>query len=186
MTLNRNVYRLLAWGGIALVGAATLLQVVRGDWAGTLVLLLFFGLSVAFVLLRRRLPNLFDLLFVVAAVVNAAGYAWNLFDRVVFYDELVHLYTPFAFSLGMAFLAYRSLLVEFQRHSVVFVLAVGSFGLSVGALWELFEWYVLRMDLTIADTISDLAMDAIGSLTAGVMAAATLGRTRRRRHRTTG
>ena len=49
-----------------------------------------------------------------------------------------------------------------------YVCAIASFGLAIGALWETFEWFVLRR---LMDPVNDLMMDTIGAVVAGLLAA---------------
>lgn len=170
MRLQNQLYLVLAWCGIALIGVAAVVMAVRGDWLAAAVLLLFLGLSVAFVLLRRALPNLFDLLFVLASMVNAAGYVWDLFTGVVYYDEVAHAFTSFALAMALGFLVYRTMALHFAEHGWLFVIAAASLALSLGVLWEIFEFYT-GLALDIRDTITDLIADTLGALAGGLVAA---------------
>lgn len=64
------------------------------------IVAVFLGLLFAHLLRENPRPNLFDLLFVLAALVGAMGYALNLFSRVGPYDELTHSFTTFSVSLA--------------------------------------------------------------------------------------
>jgi hypothetical protein len=138
--------------------------------------------SMAFVLREDRLPNLFDTLFVIAALVNAAGWVWNLFELPGPYDELVHAYTIFAITLALGWLAYASLFESFRAHHWLFMLVIASFGIAIGAVWEIVEWtadLLLRADVVknLHDTIVDLIVDSLGALLAGVASVWALTKT---------
>lgn len=162
-----------AWVGIGLIALAFVVAAAQGKWLGAAALVLYLAGSVAFVLWEERLPALFDLLFVLAALLNAAGWVWNWFRDVWFYDEVVHGYTIFAITLSLGFLAYHALWGEMREHAWLSVLAVASFGLAIGALWELVEWGMMAVNfikpLTLRDTMVDLVADSIGALIAGCL-----------------
>lgn len=56
--------------------------VVRSETTAVFIVAVFLGLLFAHLLRENPWPNLFDLLFVLAALVGAMGYALNLFSRV--------------------------------------------------------------------------------------------------------
>ena len=168
VSLDRKSYRTAAWIGIALLVPAIITAIVMEKWWGTLMLAAFLIASIAFVAFEDRLPALFDLLFVTAALVNALGWALDLYTRVPGYDEVAHAFTMFAITLSFGFLAYHSVRAHFQTRGALYVLAIASFGLAVGALWEMVEWtFIPRL----RDPVADLYMDAIGALAAGLLAA---------------
>lgn len=166
--LDRKSYRTAAWIGIALLVPAIVTAIVMEKWWGILMLAAFLIASIAFVAFEDRLPALFDLLFVAAALVNALGWAFDLYTRVPGYDDVAHAFTIFAVTLSLGFLAYHSVRAHFRGRGTLYVLAIASFGLSVGALWEMIEWAFIG---TLRDPVADLYMDAIGALAAGLLAA---------------
>lgn len=168
INLDGSWYRTAAWVGIAALVAAVVVTAVRGEWLGMVILAGFLVASVAFVVAEDRLPALFDLLFVLAAIFNAGGWVWNLYDRIAPYDEIAHAYTTFAITLSFGFLAYYAVREHFVRYEALFVLAIVSFGVAVGAVWEIVEWLCDIIHL-LSDTIIDLIMDTIGALAAGAV-----------------
>lgn len=164
---DNHIFRRIAWGGIGLTGAVLIATLWAGDGEAAAVLGLFLGLSVVFVTAEDRLPAVFDALFVGAAVLNAAGYAWQLFHRVPFYDEAVHFITTFAITLSLGFLTFHSMQVHFRQHGLLYVVVIASFGLSIGALWEVVEWSTGIID-NLHDTITDLIIDAVGATVAAL------------------
>lgn len=167
-------YRRLAWIGQGLLGLAVVWVIAQGQWPQALTLALFLGASIIFVLQEDRLPTLFDFLFVLAALLNAAGWAWGLFNKPGLYDEIVHGYTIFALTLAISFLVYGSMLEIFRQHTVLYLVTVISFGIAIGALWEVVEWTAEQLLSTqvipsLDDTITDLIMDTIGAVLAAVL-----------------
>lgn len=173
MRLAHHLYRSAAWGGCALIAIADLAMLAAGDMRAVVILTLFLGLSVYFTATHSQLPNLFDLLFVIASIVNAGGYVYGFFDTVRFYDDLAHLFTAFSGTMALGYLVFRSWAFEARRHVAVFIIATASFGLALGALWEIFEYVTGLIDGQ-GDTIGDLAVDAVGALAGGAVAAAAM------------
>lgn len=84
------------------------------------------------------------------------------------YDEIVHAFTMFAVTLALSFLAYSSMLTIFRDRKLLYLLTITSFGIAIGALWEITEWtagIVLSTEVigSLHDTIVDLIMDSLGS-----------------------
>lgn len=109
----------------------------------------------------------------IALLVNIAGYAWNLYDRLEWFDEVLHAYTTFALTLPVVLLLYDVTLKGIHSHPVLFVLTAASLGVFVGVLWEIAEWAYDQMVpenviLGKLDTIIDLVMDILGSVVAGI------------------
>jgi VanZ family protein len=118
---------------------------------------------------------------VIAALVNVAGYAWNLYDRWVWFDEILHAFTLFTLTLALALVLAGVVLTGVRQHAGLYVLVVLLIGLGIGALWEVAEWGYdhLRVPDVIqgkTDTIIDLIMDGLGALLAGVFSLALLRR----------
>lgn len=169
MRLDTQGYQIAGWIGAAALGVSIVVAAVMSKWWGAAELAATLGLAVAFLLWRRRLPSLFSLLFVTAALLNALGWVFDLWRRVPLYDESVHVYTTFTVSLALAFLAFYSVRVGFREHGMLFVISVASLGLAAGALWEIFEWSIgIRQALQ--EVIADLIADLIGATIAGFFA----------------
>jgi hypothetical protein len=172
MPLENKAYVAAAWLGIVLLAGACVFVLLKGNWFGGLLLAVFLVASVAFVVFDEELPGLFDLLFVAAAIVNAAGWVWDLYGRIPGYDEIAHLYTSFAVTLSLGHLVYRRVRAPFREHRLHFVLVIASFGISLGAFWEIFEWLVLK---ELQNPVVDIIMDSLGAVLAGIAAAVSLG-----------
>ena len=143
--------------------------VVLGDLTAALIVAVFLVLSFAHLLRTDRRPAVFDVLFALAALAGALGYTLDLFGEIVPYDELTHAFTTFSVSLAFYFLFYRGAVPE--RRAVALATSVFTLGVSVGAYWEIFEWFFVG-HYTMADTINDLLVDSAGALAAALVALA--------------
>lgn len=111
---------------------------------------------------------------VVAALANIAGYLWNLYERISWFDEVLHAFTSFALTLPLALSLYGMVLSGAGSHPILFILTAASLGVAVGVLWEIAEW---GYDQMVAgnvikgktDTMLDLIVDALGSVVAGIV-----------------
>jgi VanZ family protein len=142
---------------------------VLGDLQAAMIVGVFLGLSFAHLLRSDRRPALFDVLFALAALAGALGFAFGLFDEIVPYDEITHAFTTFSVSLTFYFLFYTGAVPE--GRAVALGTSVFTLGVTVGAYWEIFEWYFIGK-YTMADTISDLLVDSGGALAAALVALA--------------
>ena len=170
---NWRGYRIAAWIGNFLLAIATTIVLVRVGWQAAAILLGFLLASFIFVLKERQLPTLFDLLFVIAALLNAGGWI-GLFYQPGPYDEIVHAFTTFSVTLALSFLVYQPMLPIFKSHRRLYILTIISFGLAIGALWEVFEWLTATIN-SLDDTIVDLIMDALGAIAASLLSLQALG-----------
>lgn len=168
LSTNWRGYRVAAWVGQFFLAVALVLTVIQGNIQGAITLACFLLGSFAFVILDRQLPKLFDFLFVVAALLNAGGWVWGLFYLPGPYDEITHAFTTFSVTLALSFLTYGALLTSFRSHRMLYVLAIASFGIAIGALWEITEW-AIKVINSIDDTIVDLIMDTIGAVMAALV-----------------
>ena len=178
--VDSRTHRILAWIGVALRAAALIAVLLLERRHGLPSLATFLVLSIAFLAAQDRLPSLISLLVVVAALINAVGWAWNIFNQVTFYDEFVHAFSSFAVVAALGYLAWTRGYLDAKPGSAKFVLAVTVGGFVLGVLWEMVEMTFL--DLTWTDTLVDLLMDTIGA----AVAAAFVGWVIRRQgpHRT--
>jgi VanZ family protein len=113
------------------------------------------------------LKPLFDLLFVIAALLNAGGWI-GLFYQPGLYDEITHAYTTFSMTLALSFVVYKPMLTLFYNHRRLYIFTIISFGIALGALWEVFEWLTATIN-SLDDTIVDLIMDTLGAVTASLL-----------------
>ncbi len=158
---------LLALRGLLCLLLAAL--VILGDLTAALIVAVFLAHSFAHLLRSDRRPTVFDVLFALAALAGALGYALDLFGEIVPYDELTHAFTTFSVSLAFYFLFYGGAVPE--RRAVALATSVFTLGVTVGAYWEIFEWFFVG-HFTLADTIGDLLVDSAGALAAALVALA--------------
>ncbi|BAY23872.1 hypothetical protein NIES2100_36650 [Calothrix sp. NIES-2100] len=166
--LNWKGYRIIAWIGQALLTILVIAAAVQGKWTNAFGLAIFLIASFVFVIQDDKLPTLFDFLFVLAALLNATGWVWDFFGMPGPYDEIVHGYTTFAITLALSFLVYGSMLNIFRNHTLLYLVTITSFGIAIGALWEVTEWSAGKILNTqviesLDDTIIDLIMDSLGA-----------------------
>jgi hypothetical protein len=121
----------------------------------------------------------------VAVVVNAWGFAYDLFERIYTYDEVAHGYTLFAgaYWIGVA------LPPSMTRPAFVAGALTAGTTLGLGALWEILEWtagaLINAFDMDLDDTLSDLLYGAAGAAIGAWVALAPPRATARRRRQTT-
>lgn len=177
--LRSRVYKSLAIAVRVVLALALAWLLIGGQFVGFLIVALFFALSFAYRLREDRLPNAFDLFVALAALLNAFGFAFNLYTRLRFYDEAAHAFTVFALTLALFFLFYKDRVPE----RAALATAVFTFGMAAGAIWELVEWttglvFGTRVNSGLDDAMTDLLANGAGALVAAIFALA--GRSRRR------
>jgi hypothetical protein len=165
LPLYRPLLRALRVALCVLVAAL----VVLGDLQAALIVAVFVALSFAHLLRTDRRPAFFDVLFAIAAIAGAVGFVFGLFDEIVPYDEITHAFTTFCVSLTVYFLFYGGAVPE--RRAIALGTSVFTLGVTVGAYWEIFEWFFVG-HYPMADTISDLLVDSAGALAAALVALA--------------
>lgn len=171
---NWKGYRTAAWIGQALLAIAIAVVLIQGQWLAAAVLGGFLLISYLFVAFERKLPTLFDLIFVIAALINAGGWAWDLYNQPGPYDEIAHFYTIFAITLALGFMLYGELMESFYSHRVLFVITIASLGIALGALWEVTEWLAdfatpKQIVSGLFDTITDIILDSAGAIVAAFL-----------------
>ena len=173
-SMNWKGYRIAAWIGQALLVIAIDVVLMQGQWLAATTLAGFLVISYLFVAFERKLPTLFDLIFVIAALINAGGWAWDLYNQPGPYDEIAHFYTIFAITLAVGFLLYGELMESFATHRVLFVITIASLGIALGALWEVTEWLAdfatpKQIVSGLVDTITDIILDSGGAIVAAFL-----------------
>lgn len=171
---NWHGYRVAAWAGQGLLAIAIVVVLFQRQWLAAASLAGFLLISYLFVAFERKLPTLFDLIFVVAALINAGGWAWDLYNKPGPYDEIAHFYTIFAITLAVGYMMYSELMESFFDHRVLFVLTIASLGIALGALWEVTEWLAdfatpKQIVSGLTDTITDIMLDSAGAILAALL-----------------
>lgn len=113
-------------------------------------------------------------LFTFALTVNLAGYLFNLYEQLLWFDEFLHFYTPLALTLALGLRLYSRGLAEIREHTFILALTVACVGIAAGTLWEIAEWAYDQMVAADAilgktDTIIDLLLDTAGAVSAGLI-----------------
>ena len=121
--------------------------------------------TLAMLLWQDKLPALFTLLFTAVAALNGSGYAFGLWKRPVWFDEAVHLITPFAVVSAIAWILIQRDAAEPAHNRFGYFIKVAILGLFIGFAWEGFE-YLFGIVGDRRDTASDLVMDGLGALAA--------------------
>jgi hypothetical protein len=169
LNIDHKWLRVLAWFGIGAVAALLVGAAILGDWRRVYFFAGFGGAAVVFMLLDERLPALFDVLFVASAILSGIGWSWDPQPWANVYNEVNHFFTSFALTLSLGYLAFESVRALLRPHPIIFALAIASFGVAIGAVWEIFEWAIGQIG-SIEDTILDLALDTAGAVLAGWLA----------------
>lgn len=178
--LTWSGFRVLAWVGRLTLAAGLAVAASQADTGAISTLLVFLLVSLAAIILGRHFPAMFDFLFTLAALLNAALWLWD--DTFLFfYDEIVHVYTPFTIALALGFQTYYQRGASLRGHPVFFAVIIASFGIAIGALWEICEWaagfaVAERIIGTLDDTIHDLIADGFGAVCAALLVAYPLQR----------
>jgi VanZ family protein len=85
------------------------------------------------------------------------------------HPKLTHAFMTFSVSLTFYFLFYKGAVPE--GRAVALGTSVFTLGVTVGACWEIFEWFFVYKH-PMADTISDLLVNSVGALAAALVALA--------------
>lgn len=121
--------------------------------------------ALAMLLWQDKLPALFTLMFTAVAALNGCGYAFTLWGRPFWFDEVVHLVTPFVVVAAIAWILIRRDEAEPAHNKASYFTKVLVLGLMIGFAWEGFE-YLAGIVGSRRDTASDLVMDGLGALAA--------------------
>lgn len=173
---NRNFTR-LAWFGVLLTLGLLALVIYQTKWLGVALVSVFLVASIAFIVSPIRLPAFHNFAFVLAALLNALGWTLNLYRGMPGFDEFTHAFTTFAATLTIGFLAFYRVRQHFYTHRVHFVIVIVSFGVTLGAWWEIFEYWIIA----VRDPVSDLIVDSIGAIAAGLLSCYVLTSSRNER-----
>jgi hypothetical protein len=128
-----------------------------------------------------RYPHLIDLCVIAPFLIDTAGNTANLYDSVVWWDDVMHFVTwvPWVVGFGLT-LRYIGGLARWT----VFGLTVG-FGAVTHIVWELMEYVAFirtnpdELENAYRDTMGDLTLSLAGSITGATLCVTvlwTLGR----------
>lgn len=101
------------------------------------------------------------------------GYYLNLYNKTRFFDRALHAFASFSFALFGYFLL--SNFLDFGGSKAFLALFVLLLGFSVGALYEIFEFFcdlksAKKLQRGLRDTDADLLCDLLGSIAAAALA----------------
>jgi hypothetical protein len=139
-------------------------------------------IGASLIVLAPRVLNVqrpFDLAFQIGMNLAIWGNVFGLFDAIYGYDKVVHFLLPAGSSM-LLYIALCHLRVvpdlseDAGLHDRVAMLLVTlAFGLTVGGIFEMWEWFSntvfgTRMYVSYGDSIGDLIDDTLGALMGGV------------------
>lgn len=162
--------------GLLVVGIVAAL--ISGQVGTAFRFAVVFGLTVGARLLRVPLP--FGLALTIALAAETWGRFVHLYRIWDPFDELIHLAMMACLASLIYLLMARIGLVpqlrdlESPRQRAALPLLAGIIGLALGALWEVYEWFVvsylhLRVLTSYGDAMTDLLVDLGGAALGGVM-----------------
>jgi hypothetical protein len=161
---------------ISYVVGVPLVWLARDDYPLNLTVSAITVIAIRFLLL----PRLYDLAFCLGFGLTGWGDALGLYERIGFYDLIVHSLASFFFAPVLYILLARAeVLADLKQvttahHFVgVFVVTL-ALGLAVGAVWEMAEYtsdHFLGSHLAKSeqDTATDLMVDGLGALAGGAL-----------------
>jgi diacylglycerol kinase family enzyme len=158
-----------------LIGAIT--TVIVGDTTHTGELIGAFLIVLAPRVLNVQRP--FDLLFQIGMNLAIWGNVFGLFDLIYGYDKVVHFLLPCGSSMLLYIaLAHLRLVPDLSEGAglhdrISMVLVTLAFGLTVGGIFEMWEWFSntyfgTHMYVSYGDSIGDLIDDTLGALGGGI------------------
>ena len=118
---------------------------------------------------RPPYPHFADLFMALPFIVDVAGNALDLYNTIVWFDDVAH-----AVTFGLLVLAVGDLFLRLDLEPWITAgLSIG-FGAVAHILWEIIEfvtmWYgAPALQLTYEDTIGDLALSLCGTVIAGLI-----------------
>jgi hypothetical protein len=137
--------------------------------------------SIVLVIARfLNLPRPYDLTLMVAMVLIAFGSALDLYNRITYYDKIVHGLSPIMWAPVLYILCVRLEVLPDLGHSRAAHTFVGIFlvtlalGAAVGAAYEVCEWTLdqvfphWHLVKSERDTATDLIADFIGAALGGL------------------
>lgn len=157
---------------VAILGGAVAFA-VAGNWgsAGVLGVLGAITLAARFV----NLPRVYDLSLTVAMALQGYGEVFGLYDQFVQFDDLVHFTLPML-TAPVVYIALARLDVvpdpkdeTHLEHYVGIFVVTAALGITVGALWEIWEWRSdawlgTSLSMSNDDTVGDLVRDSLGAV----------------------
>ena len=142
----------------------------------------YLGVAAAIGLAVRpvNLPRAYDLSLVLACALQGFGEAFGLYDKLAWFDTVVHFTIPMLGAPVIYIALARADVVPDPRddtgarHHVGIYVITFALGGAIGALWELAEWtadHTVGADLQLSndDTVGDLLADSLGAATGAAL-----------------
>lgn len=161
---------------VAYVAGVPIVYFVRGDYPLNLTVSAIAVVAIRFFLL----PRPYDLAFCLGFGLTGWGDALGLYERIGFYDLVVHSLASFFFAPVLYILLARAEVladlrqVETPHHFVGVFVVTFALGLAVGAVWEMAEFtsdhfFGSHLARSERDTATDLIVDGLGALAGGAL-----------------
>lgn len=135
-----------------------------------------FSIIHIFLTFKKLLPRIFFLLIPLLVLFYMLGsdHVLSLYRHIDWFDNIVHTLSGFIITLLIGIVLGKGELNSLRIKPWLFVLIITSLGLTVGVIWEIVEWgfdSYIRTDemITVYDLITDLILDSIGALFAGIL-----------------
>jgi hypothetical protein len=160
----------------AYIAGVPVVAVVRHDYPLNLTVSAVAVTAIRFLLL----PRVYDLAFCLAFGLTGWGDALGLYERIGFYDLIVHSFASFFIAPVLYILLARAeVLVDLRQvrtahHYVGVFVTTLALGLAAGAVWEMAEYtsdhYIgSNLARTERDTATDLMVDGAGAAAGGAL-----------------
>ena len=163
-----------------IVLAELVMSIIRGEYESTFICLLVLALFILPFFIQQnfgiQLPSVLEiiiLLFIFAAEI--LGELECYFITYPNWDSMLHTTTGFlcaATGFALIDILNRNSRIKFQLSPVYVALAAFCFSMTVGVLWEFFEFgmdRVFHLDIGLYDTMEDLFVNFIGAVTFSVI-----------------
>lgn len=169
--INSKIFLYLAWAGRIILIAAVFYIWLTKDTQGIFTITPFLFVAFVPLFLKNLLPPFYDTLIVFMALINAGAWIWNAYETVFFYDEFAHAFTTFTLTLVIGHISINFFSKDYERYRRFILLSIVSFGISLGTIWEFWEWMIdIFIEKSVIaglyDTITDLMWDSLGALCA--------------------
>ena len=120
-------------------------------------------------------------LLVLGLLASGASSLFDLYSKIWWFDEVLHLELVLALTLLAGLYGYGAVLTGAREHGLLLVLTIAGVGMALGAAWEIWEWIYDQFVqpnaiLGKTDTIVDLVMGAVGAVAAGYLCLRVLKR----------
>lgn len=118
-------------------------------------------------------------LLAVGLLASGASSLFGLYGKIWWFDEVLHFELTLALTLLVGLYGYGAVLTGARDHGLLLVLTIAGLGLSLAALWEVWEWLYdqfVRPNAILGktDTIIDMVMGTVGAVAAGYACLRTL------------